>query len=282
MMEDLGVPLARRWDSALIENPREIAQRLEAGSDLESRVAARHLASSLTRMPAKESVIVLVLNPAERSPAAREATRLGAEVYMLPRRRTTLPSNAGVVVPWRRAIDLAPLLVAVKSADANRWRQEYRKLAPVHNRRVTERRIEDWDFDLPEADPLLRNPIDSVAERIQSLDPVVTVIRDTPIESVHEGGRLTLASLRMGAGPTSTLESWQEKIEVLGISPTQLNDPHEWVVGGRMIRRDRALQVTRSYSEDQLNVQLVWGGPDPSPGEIVRIESELQERLRPN
>lgn len=257
MMQGFGVPRAERWGAELIEDPRGAADRLRTREGSASPIADRHLAHSLRRMSTERPPIVVVINPLDESPASIDAARLGADVYMLPRRRTSLPQDVGTVVPWRRAIDLTPLLAALRPPDAVEWRQEYRSAAPEYN----------------------RAPGQPVANRIVELptfEPVM-VVREVPgsLGSIHLGGRLTLATFALAPIVAGEPEPWRAVAEPLGISPAQLRDPDEWVVGGTMIRHDRALQVTRGDADGELRVQLVWGGPDPRGHEIARIEEEL-------
>lgn len=260
MMAEFGVPRARRWNPDLIENPQEAARRVAEESKFPSAVADRHLAQSLAEMSTERPPIVLIVNPAEDSPAAVDAARLGADVYLLPRRRTSLPVEIGSVVPWRRAIDLTPLLVVLKPADAAEWRGEYHRAAPAENHTVRE-------------PPVI---LHRVAEAVAA-----PMIRDSPqfIDRGHRGGRLTLATVPIDSVIASTSDEPSSVMARLGISTTLFRDSDEWVIGGTMIRHDRALQVTRGDVDGQLNIQLVWGGPDPRTYDIVRIEDKLVEIL---
>lgn len=261
MMAELGIPRARRWNADLIENPRGASRRVVEESRFPSAVADRHLAQSLAEMSTDRPPVVLIVNPAEDSPAAVDAAALGADVYLLPRRRTSLPEEIGAVVPWRRAIDLTPLLVAVKPRDAAEWRREYRRAVPFDNQTV------------------LTPP--AVLARNRVVHGVATVVIPETPESRrhrHRGGRLTLATIPidvvLAAAPDESSVAKR-----LGLSMASLRDSDEWVIGGTMIGHDRALQVTRGDAEDLLNVQLVWGGPDPRAHDILRIEGKLTEIL---
>lgn len=97
--------------------------------------------------------------------------------------------------------------------------------------------------------------------------------RVVPVTRVRGVGRVTLATF------TQTPIDVESPIRQLKIDISQPWDEDEWVVGGRMIGDDRAIQVTRNDSPYGFDVQLVWGGTPPTPREILDLEDEVLASL---
>lgn len=241
LMKEFGVALADQWDPGFVDSSSSGTLNLarperERLDDLENK----HLADSLLRLSESSHPIVLVINPADGSPAITEAIRSGASVYALPRHKTSLPLDAGMIVPWRRAIDLTPILFAIRPSNHLEWRAQYRQRG-----------------------------MGDVANLETIKESRVTLRIKTRAEPTRQrGGRLTLASMHR------TPES-DDQFERLGILTTVRHDPDEWIVGGKMIGPDRAIQVARGESPDEFVVQLVWGGTDPRPAELLALETEV-------
>jgi hypothetical protein len=249
LAEEFGVSITAGWDPDLVNDPAAAANRLASRTARQSHpFREAHVVDTLRRFSNATDRVVLILNPADRSPAATDATRSGARVYMLPRHRTVLPPDAaGEVVPWRRAVDLTPIFLASKPPNYADWRTRYRETT-----------TED-------------NVVADVPRTPKTLDWPRTVREQPPKR--FPGGRLTLNSL----SPDPAIRF--EQLERLGISIAVLHEPEEWVVGGTMLGPDRALQVTRGHVPDLFNVQLVWGGRDPRPADLLSADADLSEKL---
>ena len=262
LARQFGIAIAPRWDRGYLSEPRARSRELALSneSDPFRMLEQRHLAATLLRVPDSGPLIVIVLNPADRSAAMRQAIESGAEVIALPRHRTTLPVDTGTVVPWRRASDLVPLLFAMKPEDFRFWSSQYRAFGGS-------------EVGLHEA---RSEPIDLLDdEAILSVEVSAIDFAGRFDAQKYQGGRVTLGTL------DATRNDLDGRMEALGIGVTQLSDVQEWVVGGRMLRGDRAIQVIRGDSARRFDVQVVWSGPDPRPEELLDLEEELTGTLTP-
>ena len=261
LTHEFGVAMAGGWSRQYLEIPAAEVQSVEVAGD--NGLEARHLTDALQRISESSRRIVLVVNPADDSRAMTEASDLGATVFAFPRHRTSLPRGTGTIVPWRRAIDLVPLLGAVRPSDHEFWTRQYldRSWRPLH----------------ANATPLRRVPGVSLGRTHEVID----VRQFEPAHlgarrrlTSHRGGRLTLTSFALTVGSARVFEK-------LAIGVNTLDDEDEWVVGGKMIRPDRALQITRTDTPGEFNVQLVWVGPDPRPADLAMLENEVTQGLNP-
>ena len=123
MTQEFGVALATGWKHDFIEFSTAGTARLaRMPRQITNGVGDLHVADAMRRLSQSSQPIVLVINPADGSPVMIQALDKGASVYALPRHKTTLPLNAGTIVPWRRVIDLAPLMFAIRPSNHDEWR----------------------------------------------------------------------------------------------------------------------------------------------------------------